>query len=262
MERFPQDIINKIFSEFTILELKKVCTGNIYLQKVIYNYSFWKNYIQKYFVDFEPSDEKSIFNQIKYLFQITYVKQIKVHHIKKKLLNKYFQNGDYGGQKLFELIKQIKIKDGDIINTNNDQNLDFWEGNCFRGSLIFYKNKFLKLEIIKYKNFGKFREFKIPKEVNLINEIPIEYFYNYNTILFIKFYLDVSEYIDQIERNLLNIENRYETNFTHKYGRKFKILYEGNSVKNSKIILKDILKGYFSADCFRPFVFQLIKLEK
>ena len=227
MNNLPAEIIHYIGIQLSIPELKQLCMSNSYLQDSINTIHFWKLYIKQYFKEYKVCDQNLVLEQIKYLHKINTRNRIGFYDIDTK-------ENEINQEQLIKLTSEFKLRDGDLIRMNYDNN-KFW---------YYWHGCFLKSE----NSSNKVHEKPIPKEICIIDEIPIEFYMNLGIpqIISYQFYFDIEPYMDQIKSNLektvFGTYTIYHTKFIHKYGKEYRIVIDEKPIDD---IIKDISKGYF-----------------
>ena len=279
MNQLPQEILQGIGARLTILEVKRWCISNKLLSQSLFNYNFWKNFIRTNFADYYVRNENMILEQIKYLHKITINKEPTIYTIKNReyyknnnselseynLQREYYKNkngelSEYNLQRLTKKAKCLKMKHGDILKIEGNRGNEF----CF------FESKIVQIELFMWTDYWRIAI--IPDSMNIINELPLTYYFNkihalstwkFSPNEFITKF-NTTPYMDQIKNNLSLVQGsntvlfkQWHTKFRHIYGKEYFIdvyIFRGacrlnmpkDKIYSKEFAIELISKGYFA----------------
>ena len=237
----PPDVIQTIGLNLSIPDLKSL--ASCYSTNLFNNYRFLRIYIEKHYKDYVPCEDLLLWQQLKYIHKM-YIMKGKATLFDYKSEFQLIPSNWLTPieQKLgikATVIQSHSFKLGDAIKMDNEL-------------YVYCGNNLLKS--INYKYCGR-PIIVIPQDICFIDNFPLNWFPWQVCCAFV-FYLDVTPYLDQIERNLRRVNDYfkiiYKSSFIHKYGKEYQISYfkllpktRLTTIDTKVFIMDTIKKGYF-----------------
>ena len=230
------------------------------------SYKFLRSYILINFKKYEPCDDRWITDQIKYLNKmITCPNTYRFKHFLNKSRYRIVSYTKSGLREIKYPIEKQMLKDTlYLMGPVND--------NPKIGDIIYrYQSDDITYDDYIYCREHKMKKFyrseklyRIPKQIRLIEDFPLNYYFEFSDVYI--FYFNLNPYLEEVKANLVKKESqkciKYNSHFKHNWGKTYKICYRipikgfyvgvdlTPSSKYYKLdYIKDILSaGYFLAD--------------